>query len=155
MKRTVLVLVAALALPIGAGPALSSARAQEPQLVAVPLGQASSKAGASEARRQDPVRLKLDDGTAESVIGLTLRDDPTKGLQAVVVNNKELGVSWHGGRANFSASVYRSYSKLGSSLTIDPVTKDFILQRRNIPRGNNERCAAIASKSALDTSPVT
>jgi len=53
-------------------------------------------------------------------------------LQAVIVDNKEGGVTWHGRKASFSASYYRSYSDLGSSLTVDPVTKDFILQRRPV-----------------------
>lgn len=53
-------------------------------------------------------------------------------LQAVIVDNKEGGVAWHGNKASFGASYYRSYSDLGSSLSVDPVTRDFILQRRPV-----------------------
>jgi iron complex outermembrane receptor protein len=53
-------------------------------------------------------------------------------LQAVIVDNKEIGVSWHGRRASFSSSYYRSYSKLGVSLTVDPISRDFIMQRRPV-----------------------
>ena len=53
-------------------------------------------------------------------------------LQAVVFDNKEGGVSWHGRQFSFSTSYYRSYSELGATLSIDPVTKDFVLQRRPV-----------------------
>ena len=53
-------------------------------------------------------------------------------LQAVIVDNKEAGFAWRGKGASFSASIYRSYSKLGSSLTVSPITRDFILQRRPV-----------------------
>ena len=53
-------------------------------------------------------------------------------LQAVIVDNKETGFTWRGKGASFSASIYRSYSALGSSLTVSPITRDFILQRRPV-----------------------
>ncbi|WP_415909604.1 TonB-dependent receptor [Oleiharenicola sp. Vm1] len=73
-------------------------------------------------------------------VGIPLRNVNTPGqsvagildLQAVIVDNKEGGISWHGKRASFGASYYRSYSALGVSLTVDPVTKDFIMQRRPV-----------------------
>jgi len=73
-------------------------------------------------------------------VGIPLRNVNTPGqsvagivdLQAVVFDNKEGGVSWHGKQFSFSGSYYRSYSDLGSSLSVDPVTKDFILQRRPV-----------------------
>ncbi len=73
-------------------------------------------------------------------VGIPLRNVNTVGqsvqgildLQAVVVDNKEGGLSWHGKRGSFSTSYYRSYSELGSSLTVDPVTRDFVLQRRPV-----------------------
>jgi len=73
-------------------------------------------------------------------VGIPLRNVSTPGqsvdgildLQAVIVDNKEGGVSWHGKRASFSTSYYRSYSDLGSSLSVDPITRDFILQRRPV-----------------------
>lgn len=73
-------------------------------------------------------------------VGIPLRNVSVPGfsvngildLQAVVADNKEVGITWHGQRGSFSASTYRSYSKLGASLTVDPVTKDFILQRKPV-----------------------
>lgn len=73
-------------------------------------------------------------------VGIPLRNVSTTGqsvagildLQAVIVDNKEGGVSWQGKRASFSTSYYRSYSELGSSLSVDPITRDFILQRRPV-----------------------
>ncbi len=50
-------------------------------------------------------------------------------LQAVIVDNKEVGFNWRGERASFSASYYDSKSALGVSLAIDPVTNDFIMRR--------------------------
>lgn len=73
-------------------------------------------------------------------VGIPLRNVNTPGqsvagildLQAVIVDNKEGGVSWQGKRFSFSTSYYHSYSELGSSLTVDPVTRDFVLQRRPV-----------------------
>lgn len=73
-------------------------------------------------------------------VGIPLRNVNTVGqsvqgildLQAVVADNKEGGISWHGKRGSFTTSYYRSYSELGSSLTVDPVTRDFVLQRRPV-----------------------
>jgi iron complex outermembrane receptor protein len=50
-------------------------------------------------------------------------------LQAVTVKNNEVGVNWRGAMGSFSASYYESKSKLGQSLSIDPVTNDFVLNR--------------------------
>jgi iron complex outermembrane receptor protein len=50
-------------------------------------------------------------------------------LQPIIVRNKEIGVNWRGKDASFGASVYDSYSSLGVSLSIDPVTNDFIMNR--------------------------
>ena len=73
-------------------------------------------------------------------VGIPLRNVSVPGysvngildLQAVIADNKEAGFAWKGQRASFSASTYRSYSKLGASLTVDPVSKDFILQRKPV-----------------------
>lgn len=73
-------------------------------------------------------------------VGIPLRNVNTPGqsvqgivdLQAVIVDNKEVGFTWKHKKASFSASYYRSYSELGSSLSVDPVTRDFILQRRPV-----------------------
>lgn len=50
-------------------------------------------------------------------------------LQAVLVNSKEAGFSWRGSMGSFGASYYRTDSSFGQSLSIDPVTNDFILNR--------------------------
>ena len=50
-------------------------------------------------------------------------------LQAVIVDNKEVGINWRTQRAAASASYYDSKSALGVSLAIDPVTNDFIMRR--------------------------
>ena len=73
-------------------------------------------------------------------VGIPLRNVNTPGqevsgivdLQAVIVDNKEGGVSWRGKKFSFSTSYYRSFSELGSTLSVDPVTRDFILQRRPV-----------------------
>jgi iron complex outermembrane receptor protein len=59
-------------------------------------------------------------------------------LQAVVFDNKEVGVSWQGKKGSFGVSYYKSYSELGASLTSVLLgtppnqTLDFILQRRPV-----------------------
>ena len=90
-------------------------------------------------------------------VGIPLRNVNTPGqsvagildLQAVIVDNKEAGVSWQGKRFSFSTSYYRSYSDLGSSLTVDPVTKDFILQRRPVKLTGYEFTGEFKATSTL------
>ncbi|MDP1581701.1 MAG: TonB-dependent receptor [Candidatus Didemnitutus sp.] len=53
-------------------------------------------------------------------------------LQAVIADNKEAGVTWNGKKASLNASYYKSYSDFGVSLTVDPVTRDFVMQRRPV-----------------------
>jgi iron complex outermembrane recepter protein len=70
-------------------------------------------------------------------VGIPLRNinkpgqsvDQISDLQAIVVENKEVGFNWRGERAGVNGSVYRSYSELGASLAIDPATNDYILTR--------------------------
>ncbi len=50
-------------------------------------------------------------------------------LQAIVVENREIGFNWRGRMGSVGASVYRSYSENGSSYRVDPVSLDFILNR--------------------------
>lgn len=50
-------------------------------------------------------------------------------LDPLITENKEIGVNWRGERAQIGASVYRSTSEFGSSLSVDPATDDFILTR--------------------------
>jgi iron complex outermembrane receptor protein len=53
-------------------------------------------------------------------------------LQAVIVDNKEVGLNWRGRSASFGISAYRSYSDFGVSLSIDPVTNDFVMRRQPV-----------------------
>ena len=50
-------------------------------------------------------------------------------LQAIVFDNKEVGVNWRAEPLSLSASYYESTSDLGASLSVDPVTQDFVLNR--------------------------
>ncbi len=73
-------------------------------------------------------------------VGIPLRNVNTVGqsvagildLQAVIADNKEVGVTWNGKKASFNASYYKSYSDFGVTLTVDPVTRDFVMQRRPV-----------------------
>lgn len=73
-------------------------------------------------------------------VGIPLRNVNTPGqsvngildLKAVIFDNKEFGANWRGSWGSFGASYYRSFSKLGSSLGVDPVTLDFVLIRRPV-----------------------
>ena len=53
-------------------------------------------------------------------------------LQAIIVDNKEVGVNWKGRQGSASVSYYDSKSDFGQSLAIDPATNDFILRRQPI-----------------------
>lgn len=50
-------------------------------------------------------------------------------LQAIIADNKEVGLNWKGSQGSFGVSYYRSYSDFGVSLKVDPVTNDFIMKR--------------------------
>jgi iron complex outermembrane receptor protein len=50
-------------------------------------------------------------------------------LQAIIFDNKEIGFSWRGSSVALTGSYYESSSDLGSSLSVDPVTQDFVLNR--------------------------
>jgi iron complex outermembrane recepter protein len=50
-------------------------------------------------------------------------------LQAIIFDSKEAGFNWRGQRASFSGSYYKSSSDLGASLSVDPATQDFVLNR--------------------------
>ncbi|NML63075.1 TonB-dependent receptor [Massilia sp. RP-1-19] len=53
-------------------------------------------------------------------------------LQAVVVDNKEIGANWRGRNGSFGVSVYETYSDFGVSLSVSPVTGDFIMRRQPV-----------------------
>jgi len=50
-------------------------------------------------------------------------------LQAIIFDNQEIGFSWRGSSVALTGSYYESSSDLGSSLSVDPVTQDFVLNR--------------------------
>ena len=50
-------------------------------------------------------------------------------LQAIIVKNTEIGANWRGKSGSFGISAYESKSKLGVSLSIDPVSNDFVMNR--------------------------
>ncbi|MGY1410809.1 MULTISPECIES: TonB-dependent receptor [unclassified Luteimonas] len=70
-------------------------------------------------------------------VGIPLRNINTPGqsvagildLQAIVVENKEVGLNYRGDRLTAGMSAYRSFSEFGVSLSTDPVTGDFIMRR--------------------------
>lgn len=70
-------------------------------------------------------------------VGIPLRNINTPGntvdgildLQAIVVENKEIGTNYRGQRVTASASLYRSYSEFGVSLSTNPETGDFVMNR--------------------------
>lgn len=70
-------------------------------------------------------------------IGIPLRNVNTPGqsvagilaLEAIIFDNKEVGFNWRGPVVSLSGSYYKSTSDLGSSLAVDPVTRDFVLVR--------------------------
>ena len=72
--------------------------------------------------------------------GIPLRNVNTPGksveglldLQAVIFKNKEAGFNWRGKQGSFGVSYYQSKSDLGSSLAVDPITKDYVLSRKPI-----------------------
>ncbi|WP_457447603.1 TonB-dependent receptor [Roseateles sp. P5_E4] len=53
-------------------------------------------------------------------------------LQAVIVKNNEVGFNWRGAMGSFGGSYYKSKSDFGQSLSIDPVTNDFLLSRQPV-----------------------
>jgi len=53
-------------------------------------------------------------------------------LQAVVSDNKEVGVTWRTSRGYVSASYYRSYSELGASIAGNAVVNDYVLTRKPV-----------------------
>ncbi|MEO6102631.1 MAG: TonB-dependent receptor, partial [Pseudoxanthomonas sp.] len=70
-------------------------------------------------------------------IGIPLRNiqvagqsvDRISDLQAIVVDNREYGFNWRGDRGSFGGSYYDSRSPFGTSLSVDPATNDYVLNR--------------------------
>lgn len=53
-------------------------------------------------------------------------------LQAVISDNKEIGVTWRTGKGYVSASAYRSYSELGASIAGSAAVGDYVLTRKPV-----------------------
>lgn len=53
-------------------------------------------------------------------------------LQALIVDNREVGANWRGRQGSAGLSYYHSKSDFGQSLAIDPVTNDFLLRRQPV-----------------------
>lgn len=71
-----------------------------------------------------------DVGRALRSINVPNQSLETRGnLTPLLVTNREAGINWRGSLGSFSASVYRSYAPLGSSLTFDPVTQQSFVSR--------------------------
>ena len=70
-------------------------------------------------------------------------------LQAVIFKNREFGANWRGSWGSFGASYYNSYSRLGSTLAVDPVTLDFVLNRRPVRIKGIDATAEIRPTSTL------
>ena len=51
-------------------------------------------------------------------------------LEAIVVDNTEIGFNWTGENGKFGASFYESNSDFGASLAVDPDIGDFVLSRK-------------------------
>ena len=90
-------------------------------------------------------------------IGITLRNISIPGtsvsqmrdLQAVIVDNKEFGLSWRNSKISFSGSVYKSYSDFGSSLVVDPVIQNYILVRQPVEIKGAEFSSEVALSKTL------
>lgn len=53
-------------------------------------------------------------------------------LQAVVADNKEIGFNWRGAMGSLGGSYYWSDSDFGVSLSVDPISNDFVMLRRPV-----------------------
>lgn len=90
-------------------------------------------------------------------VGIPLRNINTPGntvdgildLQAIVVENKEIGFNYRGQRTTASASLYRSYSEFGVSLSTNPETGDFVMNRGPVEIDGLELLGSFAFTDAL------
>ena len=70
-------------------------------------------------------------------------------LQAVIVDNKEVGVNWLGDRGSFGGSVYESSSDFGVSLSVDRVTNDYVMNRAPVKIRGVELSGSVFFSNAL------
>lgn len=84
-------------------------------------------------------------------VGIPLRNVDTPGkklsdfkdIQAIIADNTEVGFNWRGPMGSFSASTYRSKSTFGASLSIDPITHDFVMNRAPVEIDGYEMTGAL------------
>lgn len=70
-------------------------------------------------------------------IGIPLRNinvpgqsvDRIRDIQPIIVDNREYGFNWRGDRGSLGGSYYDSRSPFGTSLSVDPETNDYVLNR--------------------------
>ncbi|MET0755121.1 MAG: TonB-dependent receptor, partial [Pseudoxanthomonas sp.] len=55
--------------------------------------------------------------------------DRIRDIQPIIVDNREYGFNWRGDRGSFGGSYYVSESPFGTSLSVDPETNDYVLNR--------------------------
>ncbi|NLW95598.1 MAG: TonB-dependent receptor [Xanthomonadaceae bacterium] len=90
-------------------------------------------------------------------VGIPLRNINTPGqsvdgildLQAIIVENKEIGFNYRGDRLVAGMSLYRSFSEFGVSLSTDPVTGDFVMNRGPVEIDGIELLGSYAFSNAL------
>ncbi|KRG75399.1 TonB-dependent receptor [Stenotrophomonas ginsengisoli] len=88
---------------------------------------------------QFSVFASYSEGFGIANVGIPLRNiqanSPCKAVSCVadldplITENREIGFNWRGARGQIGASVYKSESEFGSSLSVDEATDDFILTR--------------------------
>lgn len=95
-------------------------------------------------------------------IGIPLRNINVPGqsvadivnLQAILVDNREIGFNWRGDRAHVGGSVYESRSAFGVSLATDPMTNDYIMNRAPVNIRGLELTAGMTLSDTLRVSAL-
>lgn len=75
-------------------------------------------------------------------------------LQAVIADNKEIGATWRGSNAYVTASVYRSYSELGATISGSTKVGDYVLNRKPVEIKGYEVSGEYAFSKALKASAL-
>jgi iron complex outermembrane receptor protein len=55
--------------------------------------------------------------------------DRIRDIQPIIVDNREFGFNWRGDKGSLGGSYYDSRSPFGTSLSVDPETNDYVLNR--------------------------
>ncbi|KAF1685849.1 TonB-dependent receptor [Pseudoxanthomonas broegbernensis] len=75
-------------------------------------------------------------------------------LEAIIVENKEVGANFRGDRVTAGVSVYRSFSEFGVSLSTDPVTGDFVMNRGPVEVDGVELLGSFALSDTLSATAM-